>query len=80
MSEIPAGGGGFFSMTTQLALVFHAARQIDLPQPCAALADSHIALIETNKSIFMHYSKVDSGAPFKFNRGRMPSGHICHDI
>lgn len=68
------------SVTTQLALVFHAARQIDSPQSCSALADSQTALIGTNKSSFMHYSKVDSGASFKFNRGRLPSGHICQVI
>lgn len=65
------------SVTTQLALVLHAARQIDSPQSCSALAESQTALIGTNKSSFMHYSKVDSGASFKFNRGRLPSGHIC---
>lgn len=64
------------SVTTQFALVFNAARQIDSPQFCSALADSQTALIGTNKSIFMHYSKVDSGASFKFNSGRLPSGHI----
>ena len=68
------------SVTTRLALVFHAARQIDSPQSCTALADSQTALIGTNKSSFMHYSKVDSGASFKFNRGRLPSGHICQLI
>lgn len=56
------------SVTTPFALVFHAARQIDSPQSRSAVADPQTALIGTNKSIFMHFSKGDSGASFKFNR------------
>lgn len=47
------------SVTTQPALVFHTAQRIDSPQSCSTLADSQSASIGTNKSIFMHFYKVD---------------------
>lgn len=42
------------------------------------LADCQTALIRTSKSIFMHCSKVDSGASFKFKGGKLPSGCMYH--
>lgn len=44
------------SVTKQFALVFHAARQIDLPQSSSASEDSQTALIGKNKSICIHCS------------------------